>query len=242
MKVLILLIYSENQLYNEMLNLQRKYVNSHPEITSYFIQFRNDQTNVVEIENDMIYVKGKEHILNITTKTLLAMQYLLCQQNLIFDFVVRTNISTVINFGKLIQYCSTIPRENIYTGGYIYNLQWLDHYCGIFNDELFGTLYAQGTSIFWSYDVAMHIANNTDKVRTDIIDDIAFSVYLKTFLPKAIDSLQKYKIPFVSTGDIITIDDVLNSVFIRNRIQNSIFQRNMDLIYMDTEINAIYFK
>ena len=59
MKVLVLFIYSENETYNKMLDLQRKYANTHPDITSYFIQFRKDQTNAVEILNDMIYVKGE---------------------------------------------------------------------------------------------------------------------------------------------------------------------------------------
>jgi hypothetical protein len=240
MKVLVLFIYSENALYNEMLNLQRKYVNTHSDITSYFVQFRKDQTNAVEIVNDIIYVKGEEDRMNITTKTLLAMQYVLCQMNLTFDYVVRSNVSTVINFGQLIQFCSTIPKENIYTSGQVLNLQWLDHSSGIFNDELFGTLYASGTSILWSYDVAIHLANNIDKIRTDIIDDVTFGVYLKQYLPNTIHSLQKYPIPYASTSELISIDNILNSVVIRNRIQNSDSQRNLDLIYMDFQINKIY--
>ena len=73
MKILILSIYSENPLYNKMLNLQRKYIHSNPDITTYFIQFRT-QTNPVEISDDFIYVNGIENRMKITEKTLSALR------------------------------------------------------------------------------------------------------------------------------------------------------------------------
>ena len=242
MRILLLFIYSESEAYNKMLDLQRKYVNTHPEITSYFIQFRNDQSNIIEIENDMIFVKGEEHILNITAKTLLAMEYLLYQQNLIFDFVVRTNVSTVFNFTELVKYCNQIPIKNIYTGGCILNLQWLDHSCGIYDEELFGTIYAQGTCIFLSYDVACNIIENRDKIRTDIVDDVAFSIYLNKFLPNALEYLDSLKISGIDTYCGMTEDDILKHTYTRNKIDYMNPLRTCDLINMEYIVSVLYSK
>ena len=43
MKVLILFIYSENNIYNQMMNLQRNYIHNFNEVDSYFIQMRENQ-------------------------------------------------------------------------------------------------------------------------------------------------------------------------------------------------------
>jgi hypothetical protein len=76
MKILILSIYSNIPLYKQMLELQRKYIHSNPNVTSYFIQFRS-QTQPIEIVNDFIYIRGIETRMKITEKTLLSLKYLL---------------------------------------------------------------------------------------------------------------------------------------------------------------------
>ena len=128
MKILILYIYSDNPIYNKMLEIQREYIinsNSNANFSCYFIQFRNEQINNVEIENDFIYVKGQEKLLNITEKTLKSLSFLLKDLGLIFDFIIRTNISTVINFNKLLVFLQNLPKNNIYCTGKILKVQIL---------------------------------------------------------------------------------------------------------------------
>ena len=67
MKLLILSIYSKSKQYDEMLSIQRSYLHKFPNITTYFIDFR-EQTNPIEVEDDFIYVKGKDTFINITYK------------------------------------------------------------------------------------------------------------------------------------------------------------------------------
>ena len=180
--------------------------------------------------------------MNITAKTLLAMEYLLCQQNLIFDFVLRTNVSTIFNFTELVKYCNQIPTKNIYTGGFILNLQWLDPSFGIHNNELFGALFVQGSCILWSYDIAYNIIENIDKVRTDIIDDVAFGVYIQNYLPNTLQNLYPFKISGIATDIGITDDDILKHVFTRNKIDYCNPYRTSDLINMEYIIRVLYSK
>ena len=71
MKVLLLLIHSSSPIYNEMFSIQQQYVNKFKEVDTFFIIMRETQENLVEQENDIIYVKGKEYVLNVLYKTLL---------------------------------------------------------------------------------------------------------------------------------------------------------------------------
>jgi hypothetical protein len=196
MKILILSIYSENPLYNQMLNLQREYVHLNSSITTYFIQFRQ-QSNQVEISGDFIYVNGIENRMKITEKTLSALKYILKDLDQHYDFILRTNISTLTNFFQLISFLNSIPKTNIYCTGNLLNLQWLDHTSGINDKKLFGTLYAAGTSIILSYDVASNMVENLDKFRHDIVDDVSFGVYMRNYLPSVIDNLLKYKASYL---------------------------------------------
>ena len=59
MKVLLLLIYSSTPIYNEMFSIQKQYVHRFKELDTFFIVMRENQTNLIEQENDIIYVKGK---------------------------------------------------------------------------------------------------------------------------------------------------------------------------------------
>jgi hypothetical protein len=63
---------------------------------------RENQTNQVEQENDIIYVKGKEHILNVLYKTITAIEYIFQKNE--YDFIIRSNISTIIHIPNLLQY------------------------------------------------------------------------------------------------------------------------------------------
>lgn len=239
MKILILSIYSESPLYNKMLELQRKYVNCNANIKYYFIQFRK-QIKDVEIENDFIYINGIEERMKITEKTLKSINYVLRDLNEYYDFIVRTNISTIIHYEKLFDFLSFIPKTNIYCTGNLLNLQWLDHTSGIINKSLFGTLYAAGTSIIISYDVALFMTEHTQNFRHDIVDDVSIGVFMKNYLPKTLESLQKFQASyFIFDSHNKDIKDTINYVFIRNRINNNERLRELDLINMEKTIQII---
>ncbi len=183
MKILILYIYSDSAEYNDMLRIQRTYCNKFDDVESYFITYRNTQSNYVEIENDIVYVRGEETYLGITRKTIDTIEYLLNNLQYKVDYIVRTNMSTIVNIPKLKSFCNSISRENIYTSGNMNKLNWIDEPAGIIDDSLFGTIYASGTSIIMSNDVATSLIKNKQNIRHDIVDDVSIGVFMNTYLP-----------------------------------------------------------
>jgi hypothetical protein len=183
MKLLILAIYSDSKEYQEMLKIQRSYFHKFKNVTSFFIDFCKDQKEDIVIKDDFIYVKGEDTFLNITYKTIKALEYAL--KHIQFDYVIRTNMSTIIDIPKLNDFCLKLPKTNVYTSGFMLNLQWLDIKSGIKDNSLFGTLFASGTSIIMSNDVVRCMIDQQSKIRYDIVDDVAIGVFISKYLPSA---------------------------------------------------------
>lgn len=249
MKILILYIYSINPAYEKMLELQREHIlnNSNLDISHYFIQFRNEQSNLVEIENDFIYLKGQESLLKITEKTLNSLKYLLDDLKLTFDFIVRTNISTIINYNNLLNYLNNLPKNNIYCGGKVLKLKNLDYSSGIKSYNHFGLLYASGTSIILSYDVALTLIQNISNINHSIVDDVTIAIFIRKNIPDAYKNLNLYKTPlFLYMNDKVNFSKINNYIFIRNKTitkncnnKNNISYRENDLINIKNIIEII---
>ena len=56
MKILLLIIYSENELYDKMIKAQRNYIHKFENVDSYFIQNSTKYNEPIVFENDMIHV------------------------------------------------------------------------------------------------------------------------------------------------------------------------------------------
>ena len=239
MKIAVLFIYSDSEVYKQMRDIQRTYIHKFENAHSYFIEMR-EQVQKVTLEKDIIYVRGKETILNILNKTLTAIEFLLHNNNK-YDFFIRTNVSTIINIPKLLYYLSNIyPKTNIYTGaGKVFELNKLDQKGGIVDSSLFGTKIICGTNIIFSADVARVMSMNKDKFRQDIIDDVSMSLFIQNNLPSA------FKKPNADLCDIlyIGINTIANIkpgrdkyIFYRNHNVN----RNDDIKLMKYICNVIY--
>ena len=240
MKILILFIYSESNIYNKMMNLQKKYIHKFNEVDSYFVQMRESQLSEIEIENDIIFVKGKETYMNILYKTIKSIEYLFKKEE--YDFVIRTNISTIINIPKLINYLTYLnPKEHLYTGGSFFgNLQWIDKRGGITDKTFWGTKFMGGRSITFSAETIKDILNNINNLRYDIVDDVSFGIYINKYLPIALQNGEK-KLSKTYHTKIENKEQLINSYmnyeFYRNMHGSD---RNNDLILMDLLINLLY--
>jgi hypothetical protein len=252
MKILILIIYSDNdeknaEVYRKMANIHMRYVNNFENVSSYFIQMREKQTNNIEIEDKFIYVKGNETLMNIMHKTIEAMDYLFNTLGFDYNYVIRTNISTVLNIPQLKSYCKNLPKKNIYTGSSILKLNWIDYNSGIKDNSLFGTEYAQGVCIVMSKDVVYNILDNKKNIKFDIIDDLSFGIYIKNFMPKALENMHKYKIEKCEDVVNICVPEIsINKdiVVFRNRFNitsnNKIYDRYADIYNMQQIYKIIY--
>ena len=111
MKVLILIISSDDiPVYEKHHTVWRTYMNSAPMIDSYFIKYHEELTG---LHGDTFYLSGTESYENIITKTLDAFEYF---KHSSYDFIIRSNLSSLWNFTALLTYLQTLPSQGVYSG------------------------------------------------------------------------------------------------------------------------------
>ena len=220
MKLLLLLIYNSTPHYDKLLEQQQKYIHTHKDIDSYFISLREDNKEDIEIENDIVYVKGTESYMNITYKTIASMDYFINKLNKKYDFVIRSNMSTFLNLKQLYNNILKLPKNNVYTGGHLHNLQWIDKKYGIYDKRYFGLNFVCGLCIILSCDIVKNIIKNIDKINMNIIDDVTICLYIRDFHKIAYINQHKYKQSFIGFNPPIdyyklSIDKMLKYTLIR---------------------------
>lgn len=177
--LLVLVLYSDTSAaYKNMLQLQRNYLSTIPNIEYYFYAFRESQTDAIEIEKDMIYVKGKESLTpGCLVKTLSAM---LVTEHKSYEYILRLNISTVVDIVKLREMIATNPR--VQYAGAILQLNWTDLPCGITPEVLkkYRMLpYVRGIAILFHKNVVVKLLQDTDSINMNVVDDVAFGAWCK---------------------------------------------------------------
>jgi len=210
MKVLVIHIYNETENYKKMLDIQQKYIREIKNIINselldiecFFVTYGVNQEDVI-VENDMIYIRSdenyKENLMGIVNKTIKSLEYLIDFKKNTYDFVIRTNISTIINYSSLLDFLNKIPNNEIYTGGKLECLKWIDLQSGInekstIENNLNGLFYIQGIGIIWSFDIAKFIIKNKNKVNYSIVDDVTLGLFIRDNLPNVYNKIlsQKY--------------------------------------------------
>jgi hypothetical protein len=56
----VFIFYSKDEIYDQMLELQRSYLHSFKNVLSFFIDFRENQTNLIEIDAEWIMKQTKK--------------------------------------------------------------------------------------------------------------------------------------------------------------------------------------
>jgi hypothetical protein len=231
MKIIILIIYSENETYLLMKSIIDQYYNrfKNNNIYFYYTEYKEDQQDDTVLVDNIIYVKGKEAYINILYKTVKAFEFINKLHD-DYDFLIRTNISTIIDINNLISFLNLIPSNNIYAGGLIINLNWLDPHSGIVDNSLLGLKYIQGTSIILSKNIIDSMIINLDKFKYNLVDDVAIGLYIRENHNNILEdthNLIKYnaKIYYCATDYIHNIIDVMNCIsdniiFYRHHTEN----------------------
>lgn len=118
-KIIILIISSNNiEFYKNMREIWKKYMNNHSNITSFFIENDPliDKEIIVDKKNNTIFYKDQEsYVPGILNKTIKIIEFLI--KNYDFDYIYRTNLSSVINLDKLYSY---IQNNNVDYAGHDY--------------------------------------------------------------------------------------------------------------------------
>ena len=160
MKVLMLIISSNTDpIYNLHKDLWRSYMKLNEQIECYFIQYRDGPQELIE---DTLWLSGKESFETIIHKTIDSLEYFLNLKE--YDFIVRTNLSSVWNFEVLLTYLKTLPTNGVYSG-------IIGKYCDI--------TYVSGSGFIMTPDVCNLLIKNKDEVfSVKIIDDVDIGLIL----------------------------------------------------------------
>lgn len=216
MNILHLVLYSNDLNYDDMYKSTRTYYHLFNNVKTYYYKYDENIINDYEIKNDIILLRGKEKSIVSVDKTMKALNMFDCN---LFDYVVRSNISTIVNFDLLINYLSNSKNTNThvveYGGGHIFNLTWTDPNYGIHDNTFFGTNYVSGTCIILSKNICQYLKSNIEKIHNHIVDDLAIGVFLKDI---PITDIGNFYIVCNLYGNYQNIKQIMNNIiFYRNR-------------------------
>lgn len=151
MRLIVLVIASDNlEIYAEHEKCWRSYSTSHPDVIVYFIRQREGIPKPY-IDGDTIWSVGKEGTERVFEKTIASFQMLPRP----YDYVVRTNLSSVWNFTKLIEFCNTLPKTNVF--------------CGVL-----GNPGISGAGMIMTPDVVDKLVTHSNDIKRCMWDDIDF--------------------------------------------------------------------
>ena len=175
-KILNLILYNNEPEYEKMRNIIGAYLKT-TGIQYYFYCYDPTIRDLYIIEGDLLKIRGVENYNpGITLKTIDAIKISLKYD---YDYILRSNISTIIDIPRLTDYLDSNPME--YGGGIRFKLKWLDPMCGIHDRMHWNTIYAQGTAIVMSRKTVKLFIDNRSSADTKIIDDVCIGVFAKQF-------------------------------------------------------------
>jgi hypothetical protein len=183
MRILHLVLYSKNDAYDKMHDSTSALYKDAPNVDTYYYCFSPDIQNDYELSGDILFIKGEETFLpGILEKTLKAFEYFKDELPK-YTHVVRSNISTVIDFKKLKR---ELAKEEInYGGGVLINLTSISLPYGTMRDpNWMGTTYSSGTAIIFSSKTVQNMLKQMATIPRDVIDDVALGIYIREQEPE----------------------------------------------------------
>ena len=169
MKILNLVLYSDNdEIYVQMYQALSGYYKGFSDVSTYFYKYDENISGNIEITGDIINIKGREsYTPGILNKTIDA--FMLFKNNgeyEKYDYIIRSNISSIVNFRLLSEQLELNPVE--YYGS-----------TNIGNITLDNTNipFASGTNIIMSKKGYMTLVDNINLLNRAYIDDISIAVF-----------------------------------------------------------------
>jgi len=235
LKILNLVLYSKGESYDKMYNITKKYYSKfYPQVQTIYYLFDESVTNPI-IKDNILLIPGKESYLpGILDKTIKAIEL---TRNMDYDYLLRSNISTIVNIKLLLNYL--VKHPNIDYGG-----SWAlthirkgfrDPLNGINNDRYSGLDFISGTGIVLSKNAVKILLENKDKIDYSIVDDISIGNFFQ----------KNTNIKLATFNSSLSYDEKdlskypkyidLNIIFHRNRSLN----RENDVKNMETISNIL---
>jgi len=230
LKILNLVLYSDSAEYNEMYNITNEHYKKYKNVkTVYYTFLKNDENTNEKYKYDdkknILYIKGKDTYLpGVLDKTLKAFYYFKDDYKK-YDYIVRSNISSIVNFNNL---CNELERNPVDYGTSIYLMihkNYRDPSCGINDDKYQGTEYASGTCIIFSKRIFEEILLKLNLFDYSVIDDVSIGNFVKNNTKYKLKVLNKF---LISNSDIFKDKNINKYILFRNRNND----RNKDIDIM----------
>jgi hypothetical protein len=135
----------------------------------------------LDVANKTLYVRGDECLIpGILHKTVEALSFFLSSGDT-YDYVWRTNLSSVLDFEGLERFISSSKALDVGTNSLDVGTNSLyAGYIGLGSlNNGSSTFFASGAGFLMSRDVAMYLVENKEFLRWDLIDDVAIGALLE---------------------------------------------------------------
>ncbi|CAK7994552.1 Glycosyltransferase family 2 [uncultured virus] len=181
LKILNLILYSEEPEYQAMADVLRRYLKAKG-IPHFFYCYSESLEVDQMFQGDILYLKGKEtYIPGILEKTLKIFEIF---QDKDYDYIIRSNVSTVVNFQLLEHYLQ--DQKVDYGGPLYYTGSWPDSKSGCASGITpekhlkYGHChFVSGACIVLSKKaVKILVASQADMRKYEIIDDVSIGILL----------------------------------------------------------------
>jgi hypothetical protein len=185
MKILNLILYSENDpAYPRMREVLQDHNRRYSYVQTLFYIYDPTLKTDHDISGDLLRIRGVEtYVPGILNKTLEAIRI---TQSWDYDILVRTNISTIVDFSGLVGYCSD---PGFFAGGPMGALFQIDPAGGIFDSRFNGCNIILGWCMVLSRAAISLLLEKRQFIDTSVIDDVSISDFLLRKMKKSATNL-----------------------------------------------------
>jgi hypothetical protein len=179
-KILNLVLYSSDNggAYDKMKTTTENFYKKFANVKTVYYRYAPDLDKDIELRDNVLYVKGDEsYIPGILQKTLETFEFFRNDLDK-YDYVVRSNVSTIIRFDILSDDLKKNPVDYgcavCWGADKVEGHEKLDH----------NYVFSSGTSIILSSKTVKHIINNKDQIDKTIIDDVSIGKFISEKMPE----------------------------------------------------------
>jgi hypothetical protein len=185
MRILHLIIHIHQGAYLAMYEALSGFYRAFNNVDTYFLCFDPELPTEFRVDGDLLWIRGSESLVpGILQKTI---DGILRFDLSAYDYVVRSNSSTIIDFFQFFKYENSFKAEGAdYLCAQKRKLAWLDPPSGIIDSKYFGTEYGEGTMIVLSRRAAIQLLERRHLLDYSIVDDVAIGIFFKNIFPKKI--------------------------------------------------------
>ena len=169
--IILILASNNNQIYKNCRKVWKAYMKMDPSIKVFFVYgniSEEDKLDDYDKESDIIFPDIPEGWPIFITKTFHAMK--LIHQTYMYDFFIRTNLSTFWDFKNLHLHLNDLPTKNCYSG---------DGPLPGYNSDGY---YLSGTDTIVTPEMIDSMIRNENHIDFNLVEDAAMGKYFHKFL------------------------------------------------------------